>query len=54
VTPPVAELPLERAAPLPVRAPAEPSELRRIRSRGRLRGRLALLGPAFLFDTFFG
>jgi manganese transport protein len=28
--------------------PREPSDLRRIRDRGRLRGRLALLGPAFV------
>ena len=42
--PPVAE-----AAPrLPAHEPLEESALRRIRARGRLRGRVALLGPAFV------
>jgi manganese transport protein len=44
MTPSVAE-----AAPrLPGHEPLEQSALRRIRARGRLRGRLALLGPAFV------
>ena len=44
MTPPPAA---EAAARLPLVAPAE-SVLRRVRARGRLRGRLALLGPAFV------
>ena len=38
----------EAAPLLPRHAPLEQSALRRIRSRGRLRGRVALLGPAFV------
>ena len=41
--------PVAEAAPhLPGHVPLEQSALRRIRSRGRLRGRMALLGPAFV------
>ncbi len=42
--PPVAEAPPH----LPGHLPLEESALRRIRSRGRVRGRVALLGPAFV------
>src|SRR5204862_2477017 len=41
--------PVEEAVlPEPVYAPAPISALRRLRARGRIRGRLALLGPSFV------
>jgi manganese transport protein len=50
MTPPTA---LAEPLVLPLVGPPELSELRRIRSRGRIRGRIALLGPAFVASVAY-